>query len=131
MTLSEGGPRMKVLIVDDSIVMRNIHKNILKDHNVKDGDFIEAGDGATALKLAEENLVDLFIIDWNIPNLDGLDLVTKLRAMSYYAKTPIVMVTAEAAKYNVIEAINAGVTNYVIKPIKESVLWEKISKYMH
>ncbi len=117
--------------MDDSIVMRNIHKNILREHGMADGDFLEAGDGAAALALAENNYVDLFIIDWNIPNLDGLDLVARIRAMSYYAKTPIVMVTAEAAKYNVIEAINAGVTNYVIKPIKENVLWEKLSKYVH
>jgi two-component system, chemotaxis family, chemotaxis protein CheY len=121
---------MKVLIVDDSIVMRNIHKNILKDHNFKDEDFIEAGDGTLALKMAESKVVDLFIIDWNIPGLDGIALVSKLRAISRYAKTPIVMVTAEAAKYNVIEAINAGVTNYVIKPIKENILWEKLSKYI-
>jgi two-component system, chemotaxis family, chemotaxis protein CheY len=121
---------MKVLIVDDSIVMRNIHKNILKEHKLKDEDFFEAGDGATALAIAENNYIDLFIIDWNIPNLDGIDLVAKIRGMSYYVKTPIVMVTAEAAKYNVIEAINAGVTNYVIKPIKEDILWEKLSKYI-
>jgi two-component system chemotaxis response regulator CheY len=66
-----------------------------------------------------------------MPKLDGFQLVKALRAIPRYATTPIIMITSEAAKYNVMEAINAGVTNYVVKPIKGDVLWQKLSKYVH
>jgi two-component system chemotaxis response regulator CheY len=65
-----------------------------------------------------------------MPKLDGLTLVKKLRAMPEYAETPVIMVTSEAAKYNVVEAIKAGVTNYIIKPVHGDTLWEKIGKYL-
>lgn len=120
---------MKVLIIDDSGVMRRIHANTLKEHGVDAGDMLEAEDGAVALDLAERNNVDLFIVDWNMPRLDGLALVQKLRAMSEYAETPIIMVTSEAAKYHVVEAIKAGVTNYIVKPVRGDTLWQKIGKY--
>jgi two-component system chemotaxis response regulator CheY len=65
-----------------------------------------------------------------MPNLDGLSFVKKIRDMGNYAQTPIIMITSEAAKYNVVEAINAGVTNYVVKPIRGTILWDKIAPYL-
>ncbi len=121
---------MKVLIIDDSAVMRRIHKNTLVEHGVPDTDLLEAADGAAALKMAKEQAIGLFLVDWNMPKLDGFQLVKTLRAMEQYARTPIIMITSEAAKYNVVDAINAGVTNYVVKPIKGDVLWQKLSKYV-
>ncbi len=121
---------MKIMIVDDSEVMRRIHRNTLKEQNIPDESMLEAADGAEALKMAISEQIDLFLVDWNMPKLDGLAFVKKLRAMGSYSETPIIMITSEAAKYNVIEAITAGVTNYVVKPIRGNVLWEKISPYI-
>ena len=120
---------MKVLIIDDSGVMRRIHANTLREHGIAAADMMEAEDGAVALELAERNNVDLFLVDWNMPKLDGLALVKKLRGMPEYEETPIIMVTSEAAKYHVVEAIKAGVTNYVVKPVRGDTLWQKIGKY--
>ena len=121
---------MKILIVDDSGVMRRIHVNALKEHNIEDADIIEAEDGAKALEIARSEEISLFMLDWNMPKLDGLALVKKLRAMDNYKATPIIMITSEAAKYNVVEAVKSGVTNYVVKPIHGNLIWEKIGKYL-
>jgi len=121
---------MKILIVDDSGVMRRIHKNTLKENNIPEQWLVEAADGEEAIKRAEEQLINLFLVDWNMPKLDGLQFVKRLRATEKYKTTPIIMVTSEAAKYNVIQAISAGVTDYVVKPIQGSVLWNKISSYL-
>ena len=121
---------MKVLIVDDSAVMRRIHKNVLMEHGLDEADLVEAEDGQQALKAAVVQQVDLFLVDWNMPKLDGFQFVRKIRALPQYAKTPIIMITSEAAKYNVVESIQAGVTNYVVKPIKGDVLWQKLSPYV-
>lgn len=121
---------MIVLIIDDSGVMRRIHRNTLVENGVAEQFILEAADGKEALKLAEENSVTLFLVDWNMPKMDGIEFVTKLRSSGKYKTTPIIMVTSEAAKYNVIQAISSGVTDYVVKPIKGTVLWDKISKYL-
>lgn len=120
---------MKVLIIDDSGVMRRIHTNTLTEHGIKAADMREADNGASALEIASNEQIDLFLVDWNMPKLDGLSLVKKLRAMDRYAETPVIMITSEAAKYHVLEAAKAGVTNYVIKPVRGNTLWEKIGKY--
>ena len=120
---------MKVLIIDDSVVMRNIHKNTLLEHGVTEAELLESRDGNFALITANKENIDLFLVDWNMPGLNGLELIKKIRALDKYKSTPIIMVTSEAAKYNVMEAIEVGVTNYIVKPIKSEVLWEKISKY--
>ena len=121
---------MRFLIIDDSAVMRRIHRNTLIEHGVDEGDLYEAADGAEALKIASDNDIGIFLVDWNMPKLDGFELVKKIRATEKYAKTPVIMITSEAAKYNVVEAINAGVTNYIVKPIRGDILWKKLSKYM-
>ncbi|MBN2532420.1 MAG: response regulator [Spirochaetales bacterium] len=111
------------------MVMRNIHKNILLENKIPEESFLEAQDGTTALMFARKEPIDIFLVDWNMPGLDGLELLKTLRGMEQYSSTPIIMITSEAAKYNVMEAIEAGVTDYIVKPIKDRVLWEKISKY--
>jgi two-component system chemotaxis response regulator CheY len=121
---------MKVLVIDDSAVMRRIHRNTLIEHAIPEGDILDASDGEAALKIATEGHIGLFLVDWNMPKLNGFELVKALRAMPQYAATPIIMITSEAAKYNVMEAINAGVTNYVVKPIKGDVLWQKLARYI-
>lgn len=121
---------MKFLIIDDSMVIRNIHKNVLKENKVSDENLFEADNGSTALEIAEKETIDLFLVDWNMPGLNGLDFIKKIRGMKKYSETPIMMVTSEAAKYNVIEAIEAGATNYIVKPIHGDVLWTKIEKYV-
>ena len=121
---------MNVLIIDDSAVMRRIHRNALTEHGVADDNIFEAGAGEAALKIAAEKVIGLFLVDWNMPKLDGFQLVKRLRAVASYAATPIIMITSEAAKYNVMDAINAGVTNYVVKPIKGDLLYQKLKKYL-
>ena len=121
---------MKFLIIDDSMVIRNIHKNLLKEKRFSEEGIFEADNGDTALEIAEKENIDLFLVDWNMPGINGLEFVKKIRAMPNYSETPIIMVTSEAAKYNVVEAIDAGVTNYIVKPIHGDVLWNKIAKYL-
>ncbi len=120
---------MKFLIIDDSMVIRNIHKNVLKENGFPEADVFEADNGLTALEIAEKQEIGLFLVDWNMPGINGLQFVQKIRSMAKYEQTPIIMVTSEAAKYNVMEAIDAGATNYIVKPIHGDVLWNKISKY--
>jgi two-component system chemotaxis response regulator CheY len=121
---------MSILVIDDSSVMRRIHRNTLLEHGVAEAEIIEAVDGADALAIAQREVITLFLVDWNMPKLDGFQFVKSVRAIARYAATPIIMITSEAAKYNVVEAINAGVTNYVVKPIKGDILWQKISRYV-
>jgi two-component system, chemotaxis family, chemotaxis protein CheY len=121
---------MTILIVDDSGVMRRIHKGILVEHGVPESDIIEAEDGQAALQLAGTGHIDLFLVDWNMPKLNGVELVRTIRVMPQYKDTPIIMITSEAARYMVVEAIQAGVTNYVVKPVKGNALIEKIGKYL-
>lgn len=121
---------MNVLVIDDSTVMRRIHVNLLKEIGISDNNIYEAGNGEEALKICIEHDISLFLLDWNMPKLNGLNFTKEIRQIDHYKKTPIIMVTSEAAKYHVVEAIKAGVTNYVIKPIKSEVLVEKIGKYI-
>ena len=121
---------VKILIIDDSQVMRNIHKNVLAENKIPREDFLEAGNGDDALELANRQDVSLFLVDWNMPGLNGLDLVRAIRRMAKYQATPIVMITSEAARYNVLEAVEAGVTDYVVKPIQGYTLWKKLRAYV-
>ena len=115
---------MKVLLVDDSRTMRNIQKKVLSDMGPME--FAEAGDGLEALTVISQHPdgFQLMLIDWNMPNMDGITLVGKVREKD--KKTVIVMVTTEAEKTRVIDAIKAGVNNYVIKPFTPETLTEKV-----
>jgi len=88
--------------------------------------YIEASNGDEALEQLISNTVDLVLLDWNMPKLSGIDFLKKVRVIKKYADLPIIMVTSEAAKYNVIEALKTGATDYIIKPINAKFFMEKI-----
>ncbi|MFQ5423932.1 MAG: response regulator [Phycisphaerae bacterium] len=117
---------MKIMLVDDSRTIRNIQKNTLK--TLGHEDIIEASDGVEALKLKSETPPDLMLVDWNMPNMDGITLIRKIREVD--KKTPIIMCTTEAEKSRVLEAVKAGVNNYVVKPFTAQTLAEKIGQTM-
>ncbi|MCK5836128.1 MAG: chemotaxis response regulator CheY [Desulfobacula sp.] len=119
---------IKILIVDDFATMRRILKNILKQLGFKN--FLEADDGSTAWKELQDKTVDLIISDWNMPEMTGLELLKKVRASDAYKATPFLMVTAEAQKQNVIEAVQAGVSNYLVKPFTAEAVSEKLEKIL-
>ncbi|MFH2093043.1 MAG: chemotaxis response regulator CheY [Pseudomonadota bacterium] len=119
---------IKVLIVDDFATMRRILKNILKQLGFKN--LVEADDGTTAWEVLEGQKVDLIISDWNMPKMTGLELLKKVRASDNYKTTPFLMVTAEAQKQNVIEAVQAGVSNYVVKPFTAEAISDKLEKIL-
>ncbi|MBN1594198.1 MAG: response regulator [Candidatus Coatesbacteria bacterium] len=115
---------MKILVVDDSSTMRRIIVRTLE--GIGESDVTEASDGEDALHKVNSTGFELILTDWNMPNLDGLGLVEKLRANAKYKTTPIIMITTEAEKKNVVEAIKAGVNNYIVKPFTPATLKEKI-----
>jgi len=115
---------MKIMLVDDSRTIRNIQKNVLKQLGYED--IVDAEDGVVALKLFNESVPDLMLVDWNMPNMDGITLIKKIREVN---KTiPMIMCTTEAEKSRVLEAIKAGVNNYIVKPFTAESLNEKISQ---
>ncbi len=117
---------MNILLVDDSRTIRNIQKNVLGQLGYTD--IVEAGDGVEAIIKFTEKTPDLMLVDWNMPNMDGLTLVRKIRETN--RSVPIIMVTTEAEKSRVLEAIKAGVNNYCVKPFTVESLGEKIRQTM-
>lgn len=116
---------MRILIVDDSSTMRRIIGNVVQQLGVAKGDFDEAEDGVVAWTLFQEkNNYDVVLTDWNMPNMNGLDLVKHIRGVD--KKTPIVMITTEGGKGEVITALKAGVNNYIVKPFSADILKEKL-----
>jgi len=120
---------MKIITVDDSSTMRRIIKNTLKRIGYGD-EILEAENGKEALEILENNPVDLIITDWNMPVMDGLTFVKKIRSNSKFDDVPIIMVTTEAAKEDIITALKAGVNNYIVKPFTPQVLKEKIEQVL-
>jgi len=114
------------MVVDDFSTMRRIVRKILKDLQFRD--IIEAENGLAALRLLESNKVDLIVSDWNMPTMTGLELLKKVRADERLKGLPFMMVTAEAQKENIIEAIQAKVSSYVVKPFSPAVFAEKLAK---
>lgn len=117
---------MIILLVDDSRTIRNIQKNVLKQLGHEE--IIEAEDGLQALAKFGEQKPDLLLVDWNMPNMDGITLVRKIRELD--AAVPIIMCTTEAEKSRVLEAVKAGVNNYIVKPFSVDSLGEKITQTM-
>lgn len=116
---------MRFLVVDDSSTMRRIIKNTLGRLGYKD--ILEAEDGAVAWDIMEKNPeIDVLVTDWNMPEMNGLELVKKVRSNDEYEDMPIIMVTTEGGKTEVITALKAGVNNYIIKPFTPQVLKEKL-----
>ncbi|HIJ21891.1 MAG: chemotaxis protein CheY [Gammaproteobacteria bacterium] len=117
---------MRILVVDDFVTMRRIVKNLLGELGFKNLD--EADDGRTALPILQQGGVDFLVTDWNMPGMTGLDLVKAVRADPKLKNTPVLMVTAEAKKAQIIEAAKAGINGYVVKPFTAGTLNQKIEK---
>lgn len=119
-------PNTKFLVVDDFSTMRRIVRNLLKELGYTNVD--EAEDGVMALNKLKGGGFDFVVTDWNIPNMDGLALLQAIRAEAATASLPVLMVTAEAKKENIIAAAQAGASGYVVKPFTAATLDEKLSK---
>ncbi len=119
---------LKFLVVDDFSTMRRIVKNLLNDLGY--ANVVEADDGTSALPLLQAGGIDFLVTDWNMPGMPGLDLVKAVRADPKLAKMPVLMLTAEAKREQIIEAAQAGVNGYVIKPFTAITLKEKIDKLL-
>ena len=117
---------MKILIVDDFSTMRRIIKNLLRDLGFTNT--AEADDGATALPMLQNGNFDFIVTDWNMPGMSGIELLKACRNDDRLKDIPILMVTAEAKRDQIIEAAQAGVNGYVVKPFTAAVLKEKIDK---
>lgn len=117
---------MKVLVVDDFATMRRILKNVLKQIGFTN--ISEADDGKSALKALRKEEYDLILCDWNMPEMPGIELLGNVRSDDALKDIPFVMVTAEAKKENIIEAVQAGVSNYVVKPFTAETIGEKLEK---
>lgn len=117
---------MKILIVDDFSTMRRIIKNLLRDLGFNNTE--EADDGKTALPMLERGGYDLLITDWNMPGMQGIDLLKAVRADADLASLPVLMVTAEQKKEQIVEAAQAGVNGYIVKPFTAATLKEKLDK---
>ncbi len=119
---------IKILVVDDFATMRKVVRNLLKQVGYEN--IIEAEDGVTALKILKSQKIDFIVSDWNMPNMTGLDLLKAVRADGELSATPFLMVTAEALQDNVVAAVRAGVSNYIVKPFTAETLNGKIQKIM-
>jgi two-component system, chemotaxis family, chemotaxis protein CheY len=119
-------PNMKFLVVDDFSAMRRIVRNLLKELGYSNVD--EAEDGAVGLSKLKSGGYDFVVSDWNMPNMDGLTMLQQIRADPDLKSLPVLMVTAEAKKENIIAAAQAGANGYVVKPFTAATLDEKLGK---
>ena len=118
--------KMRILVVDDFSTMRRIVKNLLVELGFSN--ISEADDGSTALPILERGEIDFLVTDWNMPGMPGIDLLKAVRANEKLSSMPVLMVTAEAKKEQIMEAAQAGVNGYVVKPFTANTLKEKIEK---
>ncbi len=119
-------PNMKILIVDDFSTMRRIIKNLLRDLGFTNTS--EADDGLTALPMLQQGSFDFLVTDWNMPGMEGIELLKKVREDEELKSLPVLLVTAEAKKEQIVEAAQAGVNGYIVKPFTSGTLKEKIDK---
>lgn len=117
---------MKVLVVDDFSTMRRIVKNLLRDLGFTN--IQEADDGSTALPMLKEGDFDFVVTDWNMPGMQGIDLLKAIRADANLSHIPVLMVTAEAKKEQIVMAAQAGVNGYIVKPFTAATLKTKLDK---
>jgi len=117
---------IKILIVDDFSTMRRIIKNLLRDLGFTNTE--EADDGTTALPMLQTGKFELLVTDWNMPGMQGIDLLRHVRADENIASMPVLMVTAEQKKEQIVEAAQAGVNGYIVKPFTAQTLKEKLEK---
>ena len=119
---------LNILVVDDFSTMRRIIKNLL--HDLGYASVAEADDGNTALPLLKSGNFDFLITDWNMPGMGGLELLKLVRADSRLAKLPVLLLTAEAKREQIVEAVQAGVSGYVVKPFTAEILKQKLEKIL-
>jgi two-component system chemotaxis response regulator CheY len=119
---------LKFLVVDDFSTMRRIIKNLL--HDLGYANVTEADDGTSALPILKAGGIDFLITDWNMPGMPGLELLKQVRADPRLAKMPVLMLTAEAKREQIVAAAQAGVSGYVLKPFTAAILKEKIDKVL-
>lgn len=117
---------MEVLVVDDASAMRRIVKGLLKELGFKN--IREAENGETALNELKHKKADFVVSDWNMPVMSGIDLLRAIRADDSLKSIPVLMVTAEAKQENIVAAVQAGVSNYIVKPFNAQTLQEKLNK---
>ena len=117
---------MRILIVDDFSTMRRIVKNLLNDLGFTNT--AEADDGTSALPMLQSGSFDFVVTDWNMPNIDGLQLLQAIRSNPALSRLPVLMITAEAKKENIIAAAQAGASGYIVKPFTAATLAEKLQK---
>lgn len=117
---------MKILVVDDFATMRRIVKNVLAQLGFNN--VVEADDGMSAMRMLKQEKIDLIISDWNMPKMTGLDLLKAVRSEPSIAATPFIMVTAEAQQDNIMLAVKAKVSQYIVKPFTTDILGDKIQK---
>jgi two-component system chemotaxis response regulator CheY len=122
-------PDMKFLVVDDFSTMRRIIKSVLNDLGYSN--VTEADDGSTALPLLRDGDFDFLITDWNMPDMPGLELLKAVRANEKLAKLPVLMLTAEAKRDQIVAAAQAGVSGYIIKPFTADVLKKKLTTILN
>lgn len=119
-------PEMRVLVVDDFSTMRRIIKNILRQLGFTN--VVEADDGTTAWEVLNKDKIEFIVSDWNMPKMTGIELLRKVRNSEEFADIPFLMVTAEAQQENIIEAVQAKVSNYIVKPFTAETMKQKIEK---
>lgn len=119
-------PSMKILIVDDMVTMRRIVKNVLKQLGFSNID--EAENGQDGLQKLKSSKYDFVVSDWNMPVMTGIDMLRAIRADEQLKAIPVLMVTAEAQQKNLVEVVQAGVSNYIVKPFTAETMQEKLAK---
>jgi two-component system chemotaxis response regulator CheY len=117
---------MDVLVVDDAPTMRRIVRSLLRELGIKH--VREAEDGSAALEQLKQQRADLVVSDWNMPQMTGIELLRAIRGDDGLKDIPVLMVTAESKKENIMEAVQAGVNNYIVKPFNAKTLEEKLTK---
>lgn len=119
-----------VLIVDDSAAIRKILARVLQQTEIVTGSIYEAGDGLQALEVLRQNAVSLVLSDINMPNMDGIEFLTEMRANSSWQSVPVVMITTEGSQAKVLEAVQAGASGYVRKPFTADQIKEKLASLL-
>jgi len=119
----------RILVVDDSLIMRNIVKNTFAEMKIP-YEFYEAENGRQALQQLESSNISIVFLDWNMPGMDGIEFLKITRAIPKYKDLPIVMITSERGKFSVIEALQSGATDYMVKPVPEKIFKEKVQEIM-
>lgn len=119
-----------ILLVDDSATMRRIQRNSLKSSGIDDSTIFEAEDGEQALKFMRDRKPALVLMDWNMPTMTGIDALREAKTDPAIKDIPVIMVTSESEKKRIIEAIQAGADNYVVKPFTPDTILEKVKPHL-